>query len=244
MSFLQPLYQRVLRQGGGSADFEQASQLATLDILAILWRLGTNLCRGLWLRLFIKSGGGRLLVGRRAQVLNPWRLSVGRNVKIEEGAEVQCLARRGVQLGDGVTIGRGASIRPSSYYGLNPGEGLEVGNGTAIGAYCWIGASGFVSIGRDVLFGPRVVLIPENHNFDNTETTIKSQGVERSGITIGDDCWIGCNVTILSGVMIGHGSIIAAGAVVHGDVEPYSIMGGVPARLIRNRKAQEEQQVA
>ncbi len=244
MSLLHSLHGRVLRHGSPGADPAESSGLSRRDILAVFWRLGTNLLRGLWLRLLVKSSGGALLVGRGARILNPWRLTVGRNVKIEEGAEVQCLALRGVTLGDGVTIGRGASIRPSSYYGMDPGEGLEVGSGTAIGAYCWIGASGFVSIGCDVLFGPRVVLIPENHNFEDTEATIKSQGVARDGIVIGDDCWIGCNVTILSGVTIGRGSIVAAGAVVRNDVALHSIVGGVPAKLIRSRKPESEVRVA
>jgi acetyltransferase-like isoleucine patch superfamily enzyme len=239
VSPLQVLYLRLMRSTNGTQSIPAEQQLSNADVAAVFWRLGTNLIRGAWLRLWAKRCGGRLLVGRGARILNPWHLEVGRNVKIEEGAEVQCLARHGVVLGDGVTIGRGASIRPSSYYGMDPGEGMEVGSGTAIGAFAWIGASGFVSIGRDVLLGPRVVMIPEDHNFDDYESSIKSQGVTRAGIEIGDDCWIGCNVTILSGVTIGRGSIVAAGAVVRKDVAPYSIVGGVPAKLIRTRQPNE-----
>lgn len=244
MSPLQHIYRRVVRRAETHADFTGEHCLSDRDILAIFLRLGAHLLRGAWLRLWVARSSGVLLVGRGARVLNPGHLTVGRGVKIEEGAEVQCLSRHGVVLGDGVTIGRGASIRPSSYYGLDPGEGLEVGSGTAIGAYSWIGASGRVRIGADVLFGPRVVLIPENHNFEDTRATIKSQGVTRAGIEIGDDCWIGTNVTILAGVRIGRGSIVAAGAVVRKDVAPYSIVGGVPARLIRSRSYDEESRVA
>lgn len=239
MSPLQAVYLRLVRSANGTESIPTDQQLSNLDVLAVFWRLGTNLMRGAWVRLRTKRCGGRLMVGSGARILNAWHLELGRNVKIEEGAEVQCLAKRGVVLGDGVTIGRGASIRPSSYYGMDPGEGFEVGAGTAIGAYAWIGASGFVRIGRDVLLGPRVVMIPENHNFDDRNATIKSQGVTRAGIEIGDDCWIGCNVTILSGVNIGHGSIVAAGAVVRENVAPYSIVGGVPAKLIRQRLPNE-----
>ena len=244
MTPLQRLYARVLRSTDAHADADLRVQLGDRDILAVFWRLATNLLRGAWLRLRVKHSGGLLLVGRGARVLNPWHLSLGRNVKLEEGAEVQCLSLRGVHLGDGVTIGRGASIRPSSYYGMDPGEGLEVGSGTAIGAYAWIGASGHVRIGKDVICGPRMVLIPENHNFEDTRTSIKSQGVTRAGIEIGDGCWIGCNVTILAGVRVGSGSIVAAGAVVREDVPPDSIVGGVPARLIRSRLAGEERRSA
>ena len=222
------LYERLL----GSA---ASREIDTRDALAVLLRVGTSYLRGLRWRPWLARCGGRLLVARRARILNAWHLSVGRDVKIEEDAEVQCRARRGVTLGDRVTIGRGVSIRPSSYYGHEPGEGLSVGTGTAIGPYSWIGASGFVRIGRDVLLGPRVVILPENHVFSDATRTIKSQGVERAGVVIEDDCWIGANVTLLAGVRVGRGSVVAAGAVVRDDVAPMSVVGGVPARLIRTR---------
>jgi acetyltransferase-like isoleucine patch superfamily enzyme len=209
--------------------------LSEREALAVLWRVATRLLRGLLLTPRLGRSGGRLLVGRGARVLDAHRLRIGRDVKIEELAEVQCLSKRGIELGDRVTIGRGASIRPSSYYGHEPGEGLRIGQGTAIGAFSWIGASGFVSIGRDVMFGPRVVLLPENHVFTDPTATIKSQGVVREGLTIEDDCWLGANVTVLAGVRIGRGSVVAAGAVVTRDVAPFSIVGGVPARLIKQR---------
>ena len=224
------LYARLM---GDAANRE----LGTRDVLAVLLRVGTNFLRGLCLKPWLASSQGHFFVARGARILNAWHLSVGRDVKIEEGAEVQCLARRGVTLGDRVTIGRGTCIRPSSYYGHEMGEGLAVGEGTAIGAFSWIGASGFVEIGRDVLFGPRVVILPENHVFSDTTRTIKSQGVVREGVVIEDDCWIGANVTILAGVKIGRGSVVAAGAVVRGEVPPLSVVGGVPARLLRTRAA-------
>ena len=82
--------------------------------------------------------------------------------------------------------------------------------------------------------------IPAKKKFEkreeDTSRTIKEQGVVRADVVIEDDCWIGCNVTVLSGVTIGRGSIVAAGAVVNKDVPPYSIVGGVPARLLKPRK--------
>ena len=67
-----------------------------------------------------------------------------------------------------------------------------------------------------------------------TDTTdeIKPQGYDKD-VTIEEDCWIGCNVTLLSGVTIGRGSTIAAGAVVNKDIPPYCIAGGVPAKVIK-----------
>ena len=76
----------------------------------------------------------------------------------------------------------------------------------------------------------------ENHNYSNTEIPIRLQGVNRSGIIIGDDCWIGAKATILDGARIGNGCIVAAGAVVtKGEYPDYSILGGVPAKIISSR---------
>tara|TARA_R110002126_G_scaffold25583_5_gene87492 strand:- start:10865 stop:11611 length:747 start_codon:yes stop_codon:yes gene_type:complete len=236
MNPIQKLYVRMLASVGGDA---REGLPKDRDVLGVFARIACHRVRGAWIGWRMKRCGGALHVGRRVDIMNPWHVTVGRNVKIEDLAEVQGLSRRGITFGDGVTIGRGASIRPSSYYGHEPGEGLSIGAGTAIGAYCWIGASGMVEIGADVLFGPRVVVLPENHVFTSTDVTIKSQGVERAGVVIEDDCWLGANTTVLAGVRIGRGSIVAAGAVVNQDVPPDSIVGGVPARILRSRKAED-----
>jgi acetyltransferase-like isoleucine patch superfamily enzyme len=209
--------------------------LTERDALRVLTRLATHLVRGWLRRPFLGSCAGRLLVGRGVTIHSPERLHVGRGVKLEDLCEVQCLARDGVTLGDGVTVGRGVSLRPGSYYGGALGEGLSVGPGTAIGAFSWIGCSGAVTLGADVLLGPRVVILPENHRFDDVVRRIKDQGVERSTVVVEDDCWLGANVTVLAGVRIGRGAVVAPGAVVTRDVAPGAVVAGVPARFVRWR---------
>jgi acetyltransferase-like isoleucine patch superfamily enzyme len=236
MSPIQKLYVSLLARVGGNAPKGLPKDR---DVVSVFVRIFLHRLRGAWTGLRLKRCAGSLYVGRNVNILNPWHLSVGRNVKIEDMAEVQCLSHQGAVFGDRVTVGRGASIRPSSYYGHEPGEGLTVGAGTAIGPYSWIGASGKVEIGADVMLGPRVVVLPENHVFESTEYTIKSQGVQRKSVVIEDDCWLGANATILAGVRVGRGSIVAAGAVVNNDVPPFSIVGGVPARVLRSRKADD-----
>jgi acetyltransferase-like isoleucine patch superfamily enzyme len=86
------------------------------------------------------------------------------------------------------------------------------------------------------MMSPRVSIYSENHLFDDPELSIKEQGVKREFVKIEDDCWIAANTVILAGVTIGRGSVIAAGSVVTKDVPPYSIVGGVPAKVIKSRK--------
>jgi acetyltransferase-like isoleucine patch superfamily enzyme len=192
--------------------------------------------RGSLKRLFIGAVKGRLFVGKNVRILYPKNLSVGTDTIIEDGVEINCLAKDGIKFGNRVTIGKNAIIRPSNIYGGPIGDGLEIGNNSNIGPFNYIGCSGKITIGNNVMLGPRVSIYAENHVFDNVELTIKEQGVTKQFVIIEDDCWIASNAVILSGVTIGQGSVIAAGAVVTESIEPYSIVGGVPAKLIKKRR--------
>ncbi len=99
----------------------------------------------------------------------------------------------------------------------------------------YIGCSGKITIGKNVMFGPKCSLFAENHVFSDTECSIKSQGVQQKGITVEDDCWIGSNVTILDGVTIGKGSVIGAGTLVTKDIPAGSIVVDKREKSIRNR---------
>ena len=176
------------------------------------------------------------MLGKHCTIRNPQCLTVGRNFVAEDHSEIQALSKFGVTFGDNVTVGSFAMIRPSGYYGREIGEGMCMGDSSNVGPYCYIGCSGFVTIGSNVLMGPRVSIIAESHNFSRTDITIKQQDVTRRGVQIGDDCWLGSNSVILAGTSIGKGAIVGAGAVVTADVPDYAIVGGVPARPIRNRQ--------
>jgi acetyltransferase-like isoleucine patch superfamily enzyme len=112
---------------------------------------------------------------------------------------------------------------------------LKIGNNSNIGPYCYIGCSGYIEIGNNVMISPRVSIYAENHVFDRTDITMKEQGVNRQFVKIEDDCWVAANSIILAGVTIGKGSVIAAGSIVTKDIPPYSIVAGVPARVIKQR---------
>ncbi|MNL60449.1 putative acetyltransferase [compost metagenome] len=124
------------------------------------------------------------------------------------------------------------------------GTGVKIGNGSGINAYAYLGGQGGIAIGENVIIGPGVKIFSENHVFADLDESIKSQGVSRKGVVIKDDCWIGSNVTILDGVVIESGCVIAAGAVVTKSIPKMSVAGGVPAKVLKNRAEMAAQQLS
>ncbi len=161
-----------------------------------------------------------------------FQVRLGRHNIIEDDVQIRALSKSGVKTGDNVTIGRGSILICSGVVRWL-GEGLEIGSQSAVGAQSFIAAQGGVVIGREVIMGPGVSIFSEDHIFSRTDLPIRSQGEARARVIIEDNCWIGSCVTILKGVRIGHGSVIAAGSVVTKDVVAGSLMAGVPAAFVR-----------
>jgi acetyltransferase-like isoleucine patch superfamily enzyme len=205
-------------------------------ILKTIFMLTTSFIRGLGKRIFFGSSKGLVLIGKKVTIRHANKLFAGRNFIAEDYCEIHALSRRGIRFGDKVTIGSFVLIRPTNYYGGELGEGLTVGNNSNIGPYSYIGCSGYIEIGNNVMISPRVSIYAENHVVERTDVTMKEQGVKREFVKIEDDCWIAANSVILAGVTIGRGSVIAAGSVVTKDVPPYSIVAGIPAKVIKKRK--------
>ena len=114
----------------------------------------------------------------------------------------------------------------------------EIGSNSGIGSLSGIGT---VKLGSYVMMGTHCLLISRNHRFDDCSIPMCRQGFRPDRpIVIEDDVWIGSRVIILPGVVIGKGSIIGAGSVVTKDVEPYTIVGGNPAKLIGKRCEETE----
>ena len=115
---------------------------------------------------------------------------------------------------------------------LNNGVGsIKIGDRTRIGLNNTL--IGPMTIGSDVIFAQNIVMSALNHNYTDTTRTIAEQGVNTAEIVIADDVWIGANAVITAGVHIGKHAVVAAGSVVTKDVEPYTIVGGIPAKLIK-----------
>ncbi|MCL6258962.1 acyltransferase [Aquiflexum sp. TKW24L] len=208
----------------------------SISTLGVMARMGIWMVRGLWLRWRFGAVKGLFLIGKGVTVRQASYIHVGRNFIAQDHCEINGLSQKGLIFGDKVTIGSYAIIRPTNLYGGEAGVGLKVGNNSSIGPYAYIGCSGYIEIGDNVMMSPRVSIYSENHNFSQTESPMIEQGVTRSFVKIEDDCWLAANSVILAGVTVGKGSVVAAGSIVTKDVPPYSIVGGNPARIIKSRK--------
>jgi maltose O-acetyltransferase len=115
---------------------------------------------------------------------------------------------------------------------MRPGQqGIRIGRRTVINHQCHLDGRGWLSIGDDVDISSGVWILTDAHDMNDPlfrETL--------APVKIGNHVWIGSRATILPGVTVGEGAVVAAGAVVNRDVEPYTVVGGVPARQIGTRE--------
>jgi maltose O-acetyltransferase len=124
-------------------------------------------------------------------------------------------------------------VNPRVKSGAEISPNATVGDNSELGTRCLI--QGNVHIGSDVIMGPDVKIYSRNHRFDSIDIPIRKQGKIYLETIIGNDVWLGANVIVTAGCKIGDHSVVAAGAVVTSDIEPFSVVGGVPAKLIRTR---------
>src|SRR5262249_49854320 len=104
--------------------------------------------------------------------------------------------------------------------------------------HCQVNARGGIEVGDGVLIGPGAVIWSQNHVTDSPHKAIKDQGYEFSRVLIEDDVWIGAGAIVLPGVRLARGTVVAAGAVVAKSTEHYTVVAGVPARVVKRRSSQ------
>ena len=136
-----------------------------------------------------------------------------------------------------IKFGNNVSIMSQSFLYATKDACLIIGDNFSMNTNSCLGANeGHIEIGDNVLIAQNVVVRASNHVHASVDVPIKDQGHKYGSIHIEDGVWIGANSVIVANVRIGKHSIVAAGAVVTSDVMPFTIVGGVPAKIIKHRK--------
>jgi acetyltransferase-like isoleucine patch superfamily enzyme len=219
----------------GRKNYQIDSSISETELIFVLYSKFIKLIRGFFLKIRLKSSKGFIFVGAGTKIRFKSKISIGKSLQIGDNVEINALSKNGIKIGNNVSILKNTIIECTGVI-RELGEGLVIGNNVGIAQNCFIQVRGLVTIGDNIIFGPGVSIFSENHNFSEIDKYINEQGETRKGVKIEDGVWIGTAATILDGVTIGKNSIVAAGSVVNKDVPPYTVVGGIPAKIIKYRK--------
>jgi acetyltransferase-like isoleucine patch superfamily enzyme len=187
--------------------------------------------RGMLYRLILKMDGW-------AAIENHVRLRFANHITLQHGAYLDYgtylhACPGGIEIGPGTIVMHGAVLHVYNFRNL-PGAFIHIGRDSLIGEYSVIRGQGGVTIGDRVYTSPMTQIIAVNHVFDDPDRPFVDQGITAQGISIEDDVWMGSAAIITDGVHIGKGAVVAAGAVVVEDVPAHTVVGGVPAKILRH----------
>ncbi|PBQ34502.1 acetyltransferase [Sphingobacteriaceae bacterium] len=228
---MKTLLQKIIRLRNPNFSFDTG--LNNFALLQFIWLQVFNLLRGLRVLLALKNPKG-MLREPGVRFFNLPKITWGKFVKFGSHVYISALGKGELTIGNGSGIGAFSRIIVStSLYKL--GSSIHIGNYVSIGEFAYLGGGGGLEIGDECIIGQYLSCHPENHVASDLNVSIRFQDVTRKGIKIGKNCWIGSKVTVLDGVEIGDGCIIAAGAVVTKSFPANSVIGGLPAKLIKTR---------
>jgi len=229
------LVEQLIRKIKNDPTYQLDPTLRAWELFLVLWQRFVSILRGLYICLVSRKCQFPLFAGKHVRIFHGHRVTLGRSVTLDDYVKIDALSQNGVVIGDNVSIGAFSIIETTGIL-RKLGKGFSIGKNSNLGDYNYVGAAGGVVIGENVLIGQRVSFHSENHVFERADIPIRHQGTTQEGIIIEDDCWIGSGAIILDGVTVHKGSVIAAGSVVTKSVPPYSVVGGVPAKLLQTRQ--------
>lgn len=188
------------------------------------------LLRALFYRLILRMDGWAA-IERNVRLRFADYIRLHHGVYLDEGTYLHACPQ-GIEIGENTIVMHGAVLHVYNFRDM-PHSGIKIGRDSLIGEYSVIRGQGGVTIGNRVYTSPFTQIIAVNHVFDDPSLPFVDQGITAEGIVIEDDVWLGANSVITDGVRVGKGAVVAAGAVVTKDVPPHTVVGGVPARLLR-----------
>jgi acetyltransferase-like isoleucine patch superfamily enzyme len=198
--------------------------------------LGIALRSGLY-RLILRMDG-LVAIENGVRMRFASNIKLGRGAYIDEGCYLHACPN-GIEIGPSSIIMHGSILHVYNFRNI-PQSRIQVGANCLIGEYNVIRGQGGVVLGDRVYTSPFTQILAVEHVFDDPGRPISEQGITAEGIVIEDDVWLGAGVIVTDGVRIGQGAVVAAGAVVTQDVEPHTLVGGVPARQIRDLREQNQ----
>jgi acetyltransferase-like isoleucine patch superfamily enzyme len=188
------------------------------------------------LRFMRSKGMLNLRYGRLLLRLGWWKLRLGRRLKLDgfafigPGCTLQVGRDAVLELGRWCWIGHRCKIRCHEGF-------VSIGAKSVMGQECTISAYQHVSVGSECVIADRVMLIDFDHGMVEVERPIRLQGIYKRDVRVGSNVWIGYGACILRGATVGDNAVIGTNAVVTKGIPANAVVGGVPARLIRMRKA-------
>ncbi len=208
-------------------------ELLTGILGSIPGALGLVLRQKLYKHMFGKCGR-KVVFGRNVTIRHPHRIRFGDNVIIDDNAVLDGKGESDVS----IEIGSGSIVGRNSILSCKGGS-IRLADKVNISVNCTLLSETLLTVGENVLIAGHCYLIAGgNHGLDRVDIPILDQPlIEKGGIDIKEHCWLGANVTVLDGVTIGRDSVAAAGSVVTKSVPAYHIVGGVPAKVLKDRKA-------
>ncbi len=186
--------------------------------------------RGLLYRLILRMDGWAA-IDKDVRIRFASTIRLGHGAYLDEKTYLHG-GPNGIEVGPNSIVMHGAILHVYNFRNL-PHAGIRIGRDSLIGEYSVIRGQGGVVIGDRVYTSPFTQIIAVNHVFSDPSRPFVEQGITAQGIVIEDDVWLGSGSIITDGVTVGRGAVVAAGAVVTRDVPPHTVVGGVPAEVIR-----------
>lgn len=203
-------------------------------MLACSWLPGAL---GLLLRsklypLLLGRVGRNVAFGMNVVLRHPHKIFIGDNVVVDDNCclDAKGTTNTGITLGDGVFLGRNTILSCKN------GD-ITLAEDANIGFNVEVFSAARVRVGARTLIAAYTYLVGGDHLFDRTDVPVLHQGRTARGIDVGENVWLGAHVVVADGVTVGRDAIVGAGAVVTADVPEFQIAAGVPARVVRDRRA-------
>ena len=182
--------------------------------------------RSLVYPLFLGGCGRRPAIATRVSISNPQNVFLGDQVLLDESVGIDARHNSQIVIGHRVSIGKFTILS-------SKGESITLSDGVNIGSHCRVATQTKIFIGSSTLIAAYAYIGPGNHMHSPSGSIIDGAMDLRGGVRIENNVWVGTRATILDGVTIGEGAIVGAHSLVTEDVPPWTVVAGVPAKIIK-----------